>query len=249
MSENYAVWKLSLYDAVVLLAGSAAGGMAVGWLFYDSVKLGMTAALILLIFMKPRYIRWQISRRQQELLLQFRDLLYSVASSVSVGRSMGQALEESLEFWKGTYSEKDLIMQETAGMVRRMKETGERDVEVLKDFAQRSGLQDVYDFVMVYENCRGSGANLVQAVDRAAAIIGDKIALEKELHSLMAQKQFEGRIIMVSPFVLMLFLKISSPGFLAPLTGSMEGYLVSSLALGLILVAILMMERVNRVDI
>jgi len=243
---NYAGWNLSVYDVLVLLGMSAAAGMATGWLFYDSLAVGAAAGLVIFFLAKPRYIRWSIDRRRRELLIQFRDVLYSVASSVAVGRSMGQALEESIGFWKGTWSEKDLMMAELAAMVRRMKEAGESDVEVLQDFAVRSSLPDVADFVMVYENCRESGANLIRAVDRAAAIIGDRISLERELHALMAQKQFEGRIIMLSPFVLMLFLKISSPGFLEPLTASVQGYLVSTLALGLILAASLMMERVNR---
>ena len=53
---------------------------------------------------------WRIEKRRRELLIQFRDLLYSVASSVSVGRSMTQALEESLNFWNGMYDENDLII-------------------------------------------------------------------------------------------------------------------------------------------
>ncbi|MDD6816779.1 MAG: hypothetical protein PUE84_10080, partial [Firmicutes bacterium] len=181
-------------------------------------------------------------------LLQFRDVLYSISSAVSVGRSMAQALEESMDFWKGTYDEKDLIMRELAAMVRQMKEGNARDLDVLKDFAGRSGLQDIVDFVMVYENCRTSGADLVKAIDRATGIIGDRIDLERELHTLMAQKQFEGRIIMLSPFALLLFLKISSPDFLEPLTASSAGTMVSTAALGLVAASVLLMERVNRFE-
>ena len=243
---NYAVWDLSVYDVLLLAAACGGAGTAVGWLFYDSPAMGLAGAFLLFFFTKPRYVRWCIHRRQHILLLQFRDVLYSVASGVSAGRSLGQALEESVSFWAGTYSQKDLMMAELETMTRRMKEAGEQDVEVLRDFAGRSGLPEVADFVMVCENCRQSGADLVKAIDRAAAVIGDRIALEKELAALMAQKQFEGRIIMAAPFLLMAFLKISSPGFLDPLTASFQGYMVSSLALGLILAAVVMMERVNR---
>ena len=119
----------------------------------------------------------------------------------------------------------------------------------ITDFAQRSGLPDVADFVSVYECCKSSGANLVQAINRAAAIIGDRIALERELHTMMAQKQFESRIVMAAPFLLLLFFKIFSPEYLLPLTASEEGRAISLMALGLTGAACLMMERVNRVDI
>lgn len=248
MCRNYGIWDFSLLDLGVVLTVSLAAGTVTGWLFYDRLQLGLCISGALFFMAKPRYMRWQLQRRKRILLLQFRDVLYSISSAVSVGRSMAQALEESMDFWKGTYDEKDLIMRELAAMVRQMKEGNARDLDVLKDFAGRSGLQDILDFVMVYENCRTSGADLVKAIDRATGIIGDRIDLERELHMLMAQKQFEGRIIMLSPFALLLFLKISSPGFLEPLTASSAGMMVSTAALGLVAASVLLMERVNQFE-
>lgn len=248
MCRNYGIWDFSLLDLGVVLTVSLASGTVTGWLFYDSLPIGLCIGGVLFLMAKPRYIRWQLQRRKRILLLQFRDVLYSISSAVSVGRSMAQALEESMDFWKGTYDEKDLIMRELAAMVRQMKEGNARDLDVLKDFAGRSGLQDILDFVMVYENCRTSGADLVKAIDRATGIIGDRIDMERELHTLMAQKQFEGRIIMLSPFALLLFLKISSPDFLEPLTASSAGTMVSTAALGLVAASVLLMERVNRFE-
>lgn len=245
---NYEVWDFSLYDMVLLSAGCTGAGLAAGWLFYDSLYFGLAAAVLLFFFAKPRYVKWRIESRRRELLIQFRDVLYSSASSISAGRSMGQALEESISFWEATYGPSDLIMKELKHMVRQMKEAGILDLEVLRDFAGRSGLEEAADFVMVYENCRSSGANLVQAIDRAAAVIGDRISLERELHTLMVQKQFEGRIIMAAPFALMFFLKMSSPEFLLPLTASSQGRLISTIALGLIGTAYIMTERVNRLE-
>lgn len=247
MSINYGKWDLSAEDVLLLLGGGTAVGLVAGWLFYDSLLLGAAVGALCFAF-TPKYRSWRIQRRQRELLLQFRDVLYSVSSSISVGRSMSQALEESIHFWEGTYSERDLMMAELAAMVRKIRESNESDVVVLRDFAQRSGLPEVADFVGVYENCKGSGANLIQAVNRAAMVIGDKITLERELHMLMAQKRFESRIVMGSPFVVLLFLKIFSPDYLLPLTSSSQGRLISTLALALIAAACLLMERVNRFE-
>ena len=247
MFVDYGKWDLSSKDIVVLTFCSLSAGLAVGWLFYDSLRIA--SALTLTGFlMVPYYKKRQIEQRRQVLLLQFRDVLYSIASSVSVGRSMGQALEESITFWNGTYSDDDLIIRELRVMVRCMKESNTSDVDVLKDFARRSGLTDVSDFAGVYESCKGSGANLVQAVNRAAMVIGDRITLERELKTLMAQKKFESRIVMGSPFAVLLFLKILSPEYLLPLTATSQGRMISTAALFLIGLACLMMERVNRFE-
>ena len=248
MSIDYAKWDLSLKDILILTGLSLSGGLAVGWLFYDSLKVAAVLS-VTGFFLVPYYRKWRIQQRQQELLLQFRDVLYSAASSVSLGRSMGQALEESISFWKGTYLDEDMMMAELRNMVRCMKESNTADVEVLKDFARRSGLADAADFAGVYESCKGSGADLVQAINRAAMVIGDRITLERELRMLMAQKKFESRIVMGAPFMLLFFLKIMSPEYLQPLTENLQGRMISTAALVLIGLACMMMERVNRFEL
>jgi len=247
MLADYGKWDLSFREILFLLLLLLAGGMLVGWLFFDSAAVGIAAAALCLVFL-PRYQAWQIEKRRSRLRVQFRDLLYSVSSSISVGRNLTQALEESLAFWENLYHNDDLIVQEVRGMLRRINESNEKDVDVLKDFAERSGLSEIMDFAGVYENCKTSGANLIQAVNRASSVIGDRISLEQELHLILAQKQFECRIVMASPFLLLLFLKIFSPDYLLPLQETMEGRCISLLALVLIGVASLMMERGMRIE-
>ena len=107
MCRNYGIWDFSLLDLGVVLTVSLAAGTVTGWLFYDRLQLGLCISGALFFMAKPRYMRWQLQRRKRILLLQFRDVLYSISSAVSVGRSMAQALEESMDFWKGTYDEKE----------------------------------------------------------------------------------------------------------------------------------------------
>ena len=135
MSTDYGKWDLSFKDVLILTCFSLSAGLAVGWLFYDSLRAASVFSLSG-FFLVPHYKMWKMDQRRQQLLLQFRDVLYSVASSVSVGRSMGQALEESISFWEGTYSEEDMMMKELKNMVRCMKEGNMTDVEVLRDFSR-----------------------------------------------------------------------------------------------------------------
>ena len=73
--------------------------------------------------------------------------------------------------------------------------------------------------------------------------------LEKELHTIMAQKRFEGYIIAIAPIALMLLMKVASPEYLTPLTSSNTGHLISTMALALIVAAWMIIERVNNIEI
>ena len=244
-SENLA---LSDKEIRIFASCAAGAGMLTGLLFYGNPLAGLvlTAGFV---FFFPVYKKTVIEKKRSQRLVQFRDMLYSVSSSVSAGRTMGQALEESVDFWKSTYGPDDYIMKELDYMTRQIKEGNEKDSVVLRQFAERSGLEDAADFAAVYESCRITGGDLPKAINRATSIIGDKINLERELKTLMAQKRFESRIVMGSPFVLILLLKIMAPDYLKPMTGTREGVMIMTFALGLMAAAVVMMERINNIEI
>ena len=61
-------------------------------------------------------------------------------------------------------------------------ETGrENDVLVLEEMADASGLEDVSDFVTIYAICKSSGASLINALNKAAGVIMEKMSIEKEI--------------------------------------------------------------------
>ena len=139
-----------------------AAGSSIGLLFYDRIGVALLCSALLLGFF-PLYRRHVQSRRQEALLLQFRDVLYALSSAVSAGRPMTEGLAEAQSFCRSTYDEKDDMMQELSYMLKRMQQGGEDELPVLRDFAMRSGLADIADFVNVYEICRASGGDLARA--------------------------------------------------------------------------------------
>lgn len=223
-------------------------GVVTGIVYFDSALYGLVIS-VLLLTAYPWYRAEEEKKRQQELLLEFRDLLYSVSASLSLGRNMKQALEESLGFWGNTYDENDVIVAETKRMLREMDETNAQDVKVLRAFAERSGLQDINDFVNVYETLRITGGDLPKAVSRAAAVIGDKITIEKDLNSALSEKLAEGRIVGLAPFMMTLAMKYMSPGYMRPMYDTAAGNIMAALSLGLSVSAIVLIERINKIEL
>lgn len=249
MPVYYTKMKLTLKEKAVFVFGAVVAGMAVGILFYDSRRIGIAAAVILSAAYMPTYRRKIGEKHRSELLVQFRDMLYSVSASVSSGRSMREALAEAKEFCAAVYEKEDYIMAELEYMCRRLENGNEVDTEVLSDFAKRSGLGDIEDFVSVYENCKGSGGDLKKAIGRATTLIGDKIELERELKSLLAQKLFEGRLVGIAPFAIVLMIRISAPEYMEAMTATSQGMLITSIALVLIAAAVVMTERIHKIEI
>lgn len=223
-------------------------GMTIGFLFYENGYVGIIFSCLFYLSL-PKYKAHLAEKRKQQLILQFRDVLYSLSSSIYSGRNMSKALEEAKEFCKGTYSPSDYIIKELDYMTKAIENGMETDTVVLRDFAKRSGLEDIEDFVNVYENCKSSGGNLPQTINRAITIIGDKIGLEHEMKSIFAQKIFEGRIVGLAPVGMVLFIKLSSPEYYLPMTTTSAGRMATTIALTLMGIGLLYIEEVKKIDI
>ncbi len=245
---DYRTIELSSYEKIRFRAAMAISGMIIGYLFYDSVIAGAAAGICMFRLEGP-YRASLLQKRKQILAIQFKDLLYSMSALVSVGRDIGQALEESETFWKGTYGENDHIIREVREMVRKIRQSNMSDIDVLSDFALRSGLDDAEDLVMICATCKETGADLQKALQRGADIIGDKITMEREIQTIMSQKRFEGRLIAIAPICITAVVKAVSPEYLAPLTQTDAGRMVATLSLILMAAGFLTIERVNHIEI
>ncbi len=244
---DYKKMDLSLSELLLFYSLIITFGSIVGWLFYDSALVS-AAVICLSVYFKTPYKNYLKIKRQEELLMQFKDLLYSMSSSISVGRSIGQALIESRIFWKNTYSDSDYIMIELLEMEKKMCQSKITDIEVLEDFEKRSGLSDVSDMVLVCKTCKRTGGNMTEALTKCSNIISDKITLQRELKALLYQKKFEGRIVALSPFVIVLVIRLASPSYFLPMIETKIGIIISTISLVMIISGWVYIERVNSIE-
>ena len=97
---------------------------------------------------------------------------------------------------------------------------------VLMDLAEASGEDDVYDFVTIYSICKTTGASLIIALSRAASVIIDKMTIEREVKEIIRRKKSEGLIIFAMPVLIILFLNLCAPDYIAPLYETLPGRLI-----------------------
>ena len=139
---DYRKLSLSYSQKISFYAVMIAIGILMGWIFYDNLSYGIVIG-VLLFTLKGEYIAFLISKRNGELLLQFKDLLYSLSSSAATGRSIRQGIIESYDFWQSTYAEDDYIMIELRTFIDKMEKSNIEDIYLLEDFGTRTGLEDI----------------------------------------------------------------------------------------------------------
>lgn len=248
MCLNYENLPLSNKEKIIFLIGEVGVSLTIGWIFYDSWIIGIIISVIFMPTIKI-YKKRVSEKKLNILLIEFKDLLYSLSSEIATGATMSKALEESVNFWRGTYDESDYIIIELNNMVKKMKELHINDIECLEDFARRSKLPDIVDFVNSFKVLRTSGADMTTAIERTSDIIRDKIILESELKTVMSQKVFESRLVGMSPVIMVLFLKLVSPGYFQVMYETSAGKTLMTFALVLMMFSLYLIERNNRIEV
>lgn len=220
---------------------------AVGQIFYGSI--GFSAICGLLVFLLiEQYKKHLNTKRTRVLRNQFSDLLYSLSASVATGRQLASALQEAYVNLGYVYKPTTPMMIELKYMTKCIAENRDSEESILTEFAQRSGVDDILNFVNVYLSCRETGGDLNQVIANASEILMQKMFIEREIRVMTSQKQFEGKIISAMPVLIIMFLNIASPGYLENLYSTLSGRLVMTIALAGILTAYKLTEKITNIE-
>lgn len=220
----------------------------VGYIFYCNFIVAFLMIFLSMLF-KKNYVKIKIKQQKETLRQQFRDLLYSLSASVSAGRQMTEALLEAKNNLAFMYGETEPIMRELQYMTKSIKESRSTDEMLLKDFAYRSGIDEIINFADVYSICRTTGANVADMIAKAAEVIMDKMTIDREIKAITAQKKAEAKIISSMPVIIIVFLNLVSPGYLDSLYHTILGRIIMTSALVVITISYYIMSKMVEVKV
>lgn len=195
--------------------------VSVAWIYYRS-----WVAVILLIpvgiWYYIRLLDECIRRKEQEFLVQFKELMQTFSSLLNTGYSVENAVKESLKEMSVFYCDEAAILRELEIMVRqiRMQVPVEQTVEEL---AWRTRLADVENFAGVFMTAKRSGGDMISIIRNTADQIGDKIDVRREIDTMLAAKKYEFQVMSVIPFGIVLYMTVSFPEFMGNLYGNVIG--------------------------
>ena len=157
-------------------------------------------------------------------------------------------MREAAEDLKLMYSPEDIIRKEFDHMRRRieLKITVE---ELMKELGLRSGVEDIMMFSEILGTARRTGGNLVRIMRQTTSNIAEKIEMRREIETLVAGKKMEAVCMTAVPLLMILYLRIFSPGFLDPLYNNLMGGMVMTGALVVYGAAFLWGQKIMRIEV
>lgn len=228
--EDYRKYKLDQKEKILFFMAGYSSVFFLSYLFYHSLIFSAITGFSAILF-KKQCCEFMNNRRKKEIVMEFKDLLYSLGASIATGRYITEALMDSEENIRMIHGEKSIMYKELQFINRQISENHVAEEVALMDFAQRSGIEDIRSFVEIYGICKYTGGNLQSVISSTSDTLMEKIKLQQEIKNMMLEKQFEGRIVGIIPIVIISFLNISSPSYLAPLYSTWFGRIVMTMCL------------------
>jgi tight adherence protein B len=227
---NYVNYTMSIKEYFLNYSIGIGLCLIVGILFYNQLIVGVLFSPLSYFFVKARK-KELLEKQKEELSLQFKDAIYGLSSALNVGYSVEMAFKEVVKDLELIYPSPDtMIRKEFEYMVRQI-EMNLPVEQIVSEFAQRTALEDIENFSDVFITCKRTGGDLIKVIRDTSKAIAEKIEIKREIHILIAQKKFEQKIMSMIPFGIILYLWISSPGFLNVMYTSLAGIITMTICL------------------
>ncbi len=202
--DDYHIYYMSASDRMIAgLIGAGIGGV-VSYLFFHSIVVTVAAAAAVAVLAQGIYRESRQKKRKKELLLQFKDLLESLTTSYATGKNTLDSFRDAWNDLEQIYGDQADITTELAILVTGM-ENNIAIEDLLSNFANRSGLEDIASFADVFRVSL-QGANIQKIIAATRDVINDKIEIEMEIQTIIAGNKNELNIMMVMPLVILVSL-------------------------------------------
>lgn len=245
---DYNIYRMTFKEKLACILTAGIVIYTAGYVFYRSTILSLL--LIPFAFIYPRIkTKDIIDKRKIELNLQFREALYSLASSLSAGKSIEIAFKDAQKELSIQYPNADAYIIIELEQINKRVEMNETIEGALADFASRSHMEDIMNFTDVFSICKRTGGNLVQVVKNSAEIISEKIDVKQEINILLTEKRLEHKLLNLMPVLIVLMLSSSAEEFMAPVFSEPIGRIAMTFSLMLFAAAYFISRKIMNIEV
>jgi len=228
-------WTLSVMTAVAIT-------LFLAWFFYRNLLCG--------ILLSPIGWFWFQNKKRKEgekcraaLTEQFKECILSASASLQAGYAVENAFMESREDVRNLYGENSMMYEELEGIRRGLVMNLPLE-ELLLDFGERSGCEEIKQFAQMFSVAKRGGGSLPDVIRTSSSLISERIEARQEVRILLSGRIMEQNVMRVMPFAIVFYVSSIYQGFFQPLYEDLSGRGIMTLCLLLYLAAIFAGEKI-----
>lgn len=197
---DYGVYHLRIREVVTGAAAGAAAGALAFQIFFGLWALTLMSMPVCAAVGVTVYRKTLLENRRARLVMQFRDMLETVSSSLGGGRNVKDAFSGACDELEAQYGGGAEIVGEL--LIIKSGLDNNLNIEVLlQDFARRAHDENIQNFADVFEVANRRGGNIRQIIYETKNAISEKITIERDIQTMVSGKRNELNIMMLLPFI------------------------------------------------
>lgn len=241
---DYRIYRMTFGEKVKWFLAGGIVSAIVMYIFYERWYVSLLLGIVGGILFVPMRRNQLIEKRKSQLTLQFKEFLESVKSSMGSetvhGAFMKAKGDLAIQFPEDAYIMQELTMIMQGTMLKLKLE------DLLMDFAERSGIEDIENFATVFRSCYRRGGNMQEIVGKCITIINEKIEVNMDIEAMVAGQKNEQNILLVLPVVFVIMLK--SMGGMVDMESAL-GVISMTIAIGIFIGAYLISRKIMKIDV
>lgn len=247
MKQNYEEYHFSKTEILkYTLQSLLLCGMA-DYLFYQNSWLMVAAIPLLFGFLRLKK-KTLIQERKKNLNYQFKDALNAMSVAVQAGYSAENAVSACARDLERLYPKDADIVREFHYIEAQMKVSVPVE-ELFLNLGDRCRIEDIENFAAVFFTAKRTGGDMNRIIQTCSRMLGDKIDVRKEIETTLVAKKAEQMIMSLMPAGIILYLKLTSPGFLSVLYGNAFGVCAMTLCLGIYTLSYWLGRRIVDIEV
>lgn len=244
---NYQTYQFSGKEVILYVLEGIALVLLLGYFFYRSWSWTLLLSPMLILFLKKKK-QELCKKRKQELGIQFKDALNSVNHSLQAGYSMENAFIEAYKDMAYYYGAESVIAKELL-YIKAGIQNSQSIEELVRDLGERSGVEDIMDFANVLMIGKKSGGNLNEIIQTSVSVIEEKVETKQEIQVLISARKMEAGIMSVIPFLIILYIELTSKGYFDTLYQTLGGNILMTVCLVIYLAANSISQKIMDIEV
>ena len=190
----------------------------------------------------------EIRERRKKLNYQFKDALTSLSVAVQAGYSVESAVNACARDLERLYGRGTDVVEEFR-YIESQQHVSVPLEELFLDLGERSQVEDIENFASVFYTAKRTGGDMNKVIQKVTRMLGDKIDVKKEIEATLAAKKSEQMIMSLMPAGIIVYLQMTSPGFLNVLYGNPFGIAAMSVCLAIYITAYWMGRKIVDIEV
>jgi len=231
---------------VVFLKSAGITGIIM-WLFYRSLwAIIFLPFVFIFVFKQMKQIKMQ--KRENQIKQEFLHGIGVLNASLQAGLSMENA-------WKEVERESKILYGTDSEFYLAIREINQRvshniPIEkLLLEFAYTSKVEDIIQFAELMEYGKRSGSNWKHIIDVCTSQMTECYETKQEIEVMIAEKKMEQQVMNIVPLGLLAFLQISAWDYMSVLYHNLFGVFCMTIFLVGYVVALILSQRILKVEI